>query len=291
MVQSYLEDSSVAEAGALGRFGGMLSGFARGMATIGAIGAWFGGSAGMTAFLDGLKEGGVSAAFSAIGGSSAPALISGISGVMGAIAFAGGAMQAVESFRSGKNKKGIKQLIVGAAEGLFIGAAVLSAATAQFAFGWGLVILPVLEIASKLGTGKTMTAHFGNAVGSVLDAVMGTKEFGHKKQQQVNVMQAQGMGMQQQMGMAPQMMMPEPTYGQMMAPNGMAYSAVPAGVGAAQMMQQPQQTYWQDYVAPQRGAQAQEPVMLSGAEAGRYTQAVDNAREAAIMNPDLTNRQ
>ncbi len=316
MVQSYREDSSVSEAGGLGRVGELLGSAGKGIYTIGAviggilatiagvgpwawvpnIASWTASAAGSAATSAGATgaAGTVASLASAtptVGGAALQGLTFSFSPLilaLGVVTAAGGVLKGVADFRDGRPKKGFKEIIKGVAEGAFVGlGATLALAIASPALG-GLLLVGG-ELISKVATGKTLTSHLGELVGTGLDAVMGTQE--SPKRQNVNVMQAQGMGMQQQMGVAPQMMMPQPEYGQMMAPGGMAYSAVPAGVGMPQQMmqQQPPATYWQDQVAannPRYQQQAQEPVMLTGAEAGRYTQAVDTAREAA-NNPEF----
>jgi len=279
MVQSYYEDSSVSEAGSMGRIGETAASIGRGLASVGNV-------------VNGLTPFGVNITTALAGSAAVPftaASIPVIAPVLGAVTALGGVVKGVSDMTNGRRQKGIKEVLKGLSEGAFVatGALVLMAA---FAPGPGGLMLAAGEIISKVTTGKTLTAHFGNTVGNVLDSAMGTEE--SPQRGNVNVMQAQGMGMQQQMGMAPQMVMPQPSYGQMMAPGGMPYSAVQAGVGMPQMAmaQQPPATYWQDYVAPQRSAQAQEPVTLSGAEAGRYSEAVEAARDAAATNPELANR-
>jgi hypothetical protein len=303
MVQSYIEDSSVSETGALGRFGELLSGFGKGGY---AIMASLAGAASLVAlnplawvvsaplYVANVFGANIPTAGESLA-TGAGFAGSGFIGAFGLMAAAGGVLKGIQEMRDGRPKKGIKEMIKGVAEGLFVGMAA-TFALAKIA-GVGGILLLSAELISKMATGKTITSHFGDAVGSVLDTVMGTKETPKMQRGAVNVAQMQGLAMQQQMGMAPTMMMPQPAYqpvyqpayGGMMAPGGMAYSAVPAAVGAPQMMQQ-QPTYWQNRVAPDRMMQQQAPVTLPPTMAGRYADAVDIAREAAEHNPELTNR-
>ena len=176
----------------------------------------------------------------AAGATIAPQAIGLFAGGLGALTAAGGLIKAADSYKHGQKTKALKEGIVAAAEGAFIGFNVLPKfldsviGPSGNSIGAGfmdLITKPLVGIAialaepiSKMMTGKTLTSNVGNLVGVGLDSVI--KDQPQQAQQPMMMPQQAVAVAAPAQGMAPQM-----GQGQMIAGAGAPTSAVPAAVG------------------------------------------------------------
>ncbi len=277
MVQAYLEDSSVSEAGILGKFGNFIGKFGRGVFSTSLISspllagavAIFGLAAlpftGLT--IAGAGAGlGLSAAFSGL----AVTAMTGVK-VLAGLTAAGGAFKGLEALKNGQSKKGIKEILKGVAQGGAMVGLIALAGTAPLA----VLGITAIEGFSLLFKQTSLLHYVGEIAGSLLDTVIGndapkTANIGAN----IARSNAVGTGMAMQPSLTPQ-------YGVPMG--GAANSSVLAATGSTNQMMAmaPENTHYQDQVMAERGQQTQQPLKLSGAEAQMWSDRANMAADAA----------